>query len=436
MTIRAIDAVLSSPWAITDDGMELVASVAAREHEYAAGNLEALEAKLGRPLANTQRMTIRDGVALLPIEGPLFAKANMMTRVSGATSYDMLATDLTTALNDPNVKAIVGVFNTPGGQVDGASELSALIKANRGKKPLVAYVSGTMASAGLWVGSAFDKIYSADTALIGSLGVQMGMKTEAPRAGEKSYTFISSISPLKNASPDTEEGATAIKKVVDDLGMIFAKTVAENRQYELEHVLESFGKGAVVVAADAKKRGMIDKISTLEAVISDLSKEGNSMDYASLTASALAEHRPDLVAAIGDQAVAKIEKPDTDTIRAEAAAAERDRIQSVLAMAMPGHDALVQKLAFDGKTTGPEAAVQVLAAEREKLGKISVDRKSDAPAPVAQAAVESDPHAHDNEGKEASILDNPEALDKAATEYMAAHNVDYVAAVKAVTKGA
>ncbi len=69
-----------------------------------------------------------------------------------------------------------------------------------------------------------------------------------------------------------------------------------------------------------------------------------------------------------------------ETGRQEGAAAERTRIQGVYAQAMPGHAALVQKLAFDGKTTGPEAAAQILAAERTKLGKKAEDLIADAGA--------------------------------------------------------
>jgi len=438
-TRRAIEAVLAAPWAITDDGMELVAAVASREHEYAGGNLEALEAKLGRPLANTQRMTVREGgVALLPIQGPLFGKANLMTQVSGATSYDMLATDLNTALNDPSVKSIVAVINSPGGVVDGASELSSMIKAARGQKPMVAFVEGQMCSAALWIGSAFDSITAADTAQIGSLGVQMGMRLAAPKAGEKSYTFISSISPLKNADPGTDAGASAIKKVVDDLGMVFAETVAANRGQKTDYVIENYGKGAVAVAGDALARGMIDSIGTLEGVVSKLSKGANRMDYASLNASNLAEKRPDLVAEIGAQAVAKIDKPDLAAVRTEAAAAERQRINDVRAQSLPGHEALVEQLAFDGKTTGAEAAIQILAAERSKLNGVASARFADPVKPVGQVAVESDTNATATADASApGLLSNPQALDKAAKDYQAAHpGTDYIAAVKAVQKGA
>jgi hypothetical protein len=68
--------------------------------------------------------------------------------------------------------------------------------------------------------------------------------------------------------------------------------------------------------------------------------------------------------------------------KAEGATTERDRIRAIEAVAMPGHEALIAEMKFDGKTTGPEAAVRILAAEKEKRGKVLTDLKADAPNPV------------------------------------------------------
>lgn len=70
----------------------------------------------------------------------------------------------------------------------------------------------------------------------------------------------------------------------------------------------------------------------------------------------------------------------------DGAAAERKRIQDVEAQAMPGHETLIASLKFDGKTTGPEAAVQVLAAEKKKAGAMLTDIIHDAPKAAAPAA--------------------------------------------------
>jgi hypothetical protein len=45
---------------------------------------------------------------------------------------------------------------------------------------------------------------------------------------------------------------------------------------------------------------------------------------------------------------------------------------------LPGHEELVARLKFDGKTTGEQAAVEIIAAEKKKLSCIAADLRSDA----------------------------------------------------------
>jgi hypothetical protein len=86
-------------------------------------------------------------------------------------------------------------------------------------------------------------------------------------------------------------------------------------------------------------------------------------------AAALATQHPDFAAAL----------------RAQGADAERQRIADVRKQALPGHEALIERLATDGKTTGPEAAVAVLNAERELGATRRKDLAADAPAPLPGA---------------------------------------------------
>ena len=69
--------------------------------------------------------------------------------------------------------------------------------------------------------------------------------------------------------------------------------------------------------------------------------------------------------------------------REAGASAERQRIQEVEAQALPGHEALIASLKFDGKTSGGEAAVKVLQAEKAKKG----DRLAALQADAADANV-------------------------------------------------
>lgn len=357
---KALDAVLANAWAIQDGWLETIASIAEREHEY-AGNLEALEKKLGRPLANSYDVTVRDGIATIPVSGPLFRHASLFTMLSGATSYDLLARDFTAAVDDPSIRGIVLHIDSPGGEVNGASELAQMIAAARGTKPIVAYAGGSMASAAYWIGSAADRLVAANTAMIGSIGAQMGMTVRDARAGEKSYRFVSSQSPNKNASPESESGALQLQALVDDIAKVFIETVAGNRGISAETVLQNYGQGAVFLAEKALSNGMIDAVGTYEGVLASLKEENHAMDYKSLTAEALAEHRPDLVKAIGDQAVAAITPPDLDAVRAEAATAERDRLTLIEGQLVPGAESIITEAKADPKATPESTAMKVLA---------------------------------------------------------------------------
>ncbi|MFQ5510203.1 MAG: S49 family peptidase, partial [Leptospirillia bacterium] len=61
---KAADAV----WAIREDSLMTLLDVARRDNP----SPEAVAKKLGRPLNNTFTVTVRDGVAILPVTGPLF----------------------------------------------------------------------------------------------------------------------------------------------------------------------------------------------------------------------------------------------------------------------------------------------------------------------------------------------------------------------------
>ena len=119
-------------------------------------------------------------------------------------------------------------------------------------------------------------------------------------------------------------------------------------------------------------------------------KEEKSMDF---TRENLEKEAPELLKSIQTEAQEKghaqgIIEGKADGMKegfAAGAQAERERIQEVMNQSMPGHEGLIQKLAFDGKTTGPEAAMQVLAAEKTIRKTAAENLATDAVAPVAPA---------------------------------------------------
>ena len=74
--------------------------------------------------------------------------------------------------------------------------------------------------------------------------------------------------------------------------------------------------------------------------------------------------------------------------RVEGAESERNRIMAVKEQSMPGHEALIETLMFDGETEGAQAAVKVLQAEKKMRAQMKADLAEDAPEPIEQPATD------------------------------------------------
>ena len=145
-------------WAITPEMLQTMMTIARQNNK----SPEAIAKEMGRNMKNTYAVSTRGGVAVIPATGPLFRHANLLTAVCGATSYELLAQDFNKALNDPNISAILFDVDSPDGEVNGCSELADMIYNARGKRPILAYASGSCCSGAYWIASACDKIMAAD----------------------------------------------------------------------------------------------------------------------------------------------------------------------------------------------------------------------------------------------------------------------------------
>ena len=273
-----ISDVITSPWAIIPEKLLEIRSVYSSHVRGEKIDIAAIEARLGRPLANEhQDFQVSDGVAVIPISGVMGKRMNMFSQISGGSSTQLIARDINAAIDDPAVKSILLHIDSPGGTVDGTQTLENIIKEAAEIKPVVAFADGMMASAAYWVGSAASEIVaSSDTAQIGSIGVvtthtdvseaeaKDGIKTTEISAGR--YKRIAS-----QHAPLSAEGAEILQAHVDQLYTIFVDAVAENRGVSVDTVLEDMADGRVFLSKQAQRRGMIDHIADLETTILNMS---------------------------------------------------------------------------------------------------------------------------------------------------------------------
>jgi signal peptide peptidase SppA len=268
--VNASEYIASIPWAIQPEWLGVMMQIAAGQND----SIEAVEARLGKKLDNTRTVTVREGVAIIPVTGPIFRRANLFTRLSGATSVQQLGLDIQAAVDDPNVKSILLNIDSPGGEANGINELANQIAEAATKKPLLSYVGGLGASGAYWLASAGDEIVIDDGAILGSIGVVMsGVDNRGAyeQRGVKVHTYTSSNAPKKRPQLGTESGDAEIQKTIDALEDVFIQAVARNRAVTVEKVLTDFGQGGLLVGKAAVESGLADRLGSFEALITEMS---------------------------------------------------------------------------------------------------------------------------------------------------------------------
>lgn len=274
--LRFVEKLANAPWLCSPEHLDFLHSVFVAYVERAATgqplDREAVEQTLGRPLDNTRAVTVKDGVARIPVEGTIVRRASLFTEISGGVSTEAIAKDFTTAYNDSTVHSILFAFDTPGGEATGISELASLIREKRdaGEKRIEAYCDGTCASAGYWLASATERITVDATAQIGSIGVVTRVKNPEAAGKKRDLEFWNARSPKKRIDPNSYEGQAAIQEYVDDMGDEFIAAVAENRGVSFEKVVEDFGQGFVMTGRRAVEAGMADAVGTEGSVVGRL----------------------------------------------------------------------------------------------------------------------------------------------------------------------
>jgi ClpP class serine protease len=100
-----------------------------------------------------------DGIAVVPVLGPLLTRGDWLTALLGATDYGALGRTLEAAFADPSARAVLLELDSPGGEVGGLFDLVdrlGALRENSGK-PLWAVAGEAALSAAYAIASAADR---------------------------------------------------------------------------------------------------------------------------------------------------------------------------------------------------------------------------------------------------------------------------------------
>lgn len=264
-------AVTEECWAIREE--KLVAILEFLSHQANGTKFDASEIEARIAPQTAAAVARKEGsVAILPLRGVIANRMSMFDDISGGTSAEGFSRQFQSAVRDDGFKAIVIDVDSPGGAVSGADELSSMIYAARGTKPIVAHVNANCASAAYWIASAADEVVVTPTGAVGSIGV-IGIRDDISKAldtaGIKRHLITAGRFKRDGQpfEPMTDDETARWQAKVDARYEMFIKAVARNRGVDIEAVRTGFGEGDMVDASPAVAMGMADRVGTLEETL-------------------------------------------------------------------------------------------------------------------------------------------------------------------------
>lgn len=310
------------PWAMLEPAFEAMVEVVDR---WAAGvslsaeDLEAIAAARRLPPSTAAP----GAVAVIPVHGVISHRVNMLAEISGGTSTERLGAAIRAALEDRSIDSLVLDVDSPGGSVHGVEELADEIFAARGRKPIVAAVNATAASAAYWLASQADELVVTPSGEVGSIGVftfHDNLRAMAEKVGvERTYIHAGKFKVEGHPfAPLPDEARAHLQARVDEVHDVFVKHVARGRKTSQARVREEFGQGRMVAASRAVALGMADREETLQQVLDRLS--GRAAKAAGTRAE---ETAPELAAAAPESGPAPAAEADRERLRLATALAAR-----------------------------------------------------------------------------------------------------------------
>lgn len=219
------------------------------------------EAYAANPAQGPRNLRIAGSQAEILVEGVLTEKPDCFALLFGGgnTTYESIRAALAAAEADPAVKAAQMTVRSPGGTVEGLFETFAALDAF--SKPLIVR-AGFAASAAYGLSAVAGPIQATTPAAqFGSIGVATTYFVD-----EHMVDIASTEAPNKRPDVTTEEGKATVREQLDALHDQFVLAIAKGRSATLgrdvtaKEVNADYGRGAMIIASDARKVGMIDGV--------------------------------------------------------------------------------------------------------------------------------------------------------------------------------
>lgn len=349
---------------------------------------EDAQTRASGSVGGTGSFLVKDGVAQIHVKGTLMKRVPWWARWLGVamTSTPELGRQISEAGERADVRSIVLLVDSPGGQAAGIEAVGDMIRQVRDTKPVTAVIEDMAASGGYWIASQAKELILAPGGRVGSIGAYLvsvdssaaaekyGRKVRVHRSGELKGAGIS-------GAPISDTQLAYFDEFVEEVAADFRAAIAAGRGMTAPQV-EALATGRMWRAADAKSHGLVDRVEPVSSAlqrVAQATKEARMADENAL-----------------------------EEARAQARNEEQERVRAI-AKAFPDHPKFANEQIAAGATLA-EASVAYVPFLKEEHQKALKKTKAEATESARAEAKTSKPEA-DAEAEEPT---EPVAFNKAA----------------------
>ncbi len=185
------------------------------------------------------------------------------------TSSEDIVYGLMEAQKDPDIKAVMLVVDSSGGDGVAGQEISNALKSVT--KPNVAIIRSIGASSAYWASTGAQRIFASNISDVGSIGVTASYLDESQKNEDEGLKYIELNSAKYKDLGDpnrviSKEERDIIISDLEKIHNIFVREVAENRNLEILDV-QKIANGLTFVGRDALELGLVDEIGDMRSGI-------------------------------------------------------------------------------------------------------------------------------------------------------------------------
>lgn len=271
---RVLEAVTLQPWVMEPIKYRALVDIVMAHAEGCLIDREALAAYRAESKPAQSMVEYYPGLAVVNINGAMVRRGNMLSEMSGATSYAQIQKAFNEAMASEADRVVLN-FDSPGGEVMGIEETADLIynaKQNTDKY-LTAYTSGNMTSGAQWLASQCDETLCSSDAILGSVGVISTIADNSgqlEKAGIKLHVLRTGMNKGVGVGEVTEEQLAQYIAIRDAAFSTFVSAMQRGRQMQMSHDVLSgrIYRGDAAVAA-----GLADGTMSWEALLGKYTKK-------------------------------------------------------------------------------------------------------------------------------------------------------------------